>query len=103
MEPIALLAELHAGGRVTVQRMRSCGLNTLEDICHRGPEALARTLNISLRSAHGMLREAQAMVQENLFQAEKQIAPDLDNLPAQRQQPSGFKAEVLDMVAKRFR
>ena len=83
--------------------MRSRGLKSLEDICGQGPEALARLLNISVRAAHGMLGEAQTMLQETLFHAEKQISPLLDNLSEERRPPSGFKAEVLDMVAKRFR
>ena len=107
MDPISLLSELHGEGRVTVQCLREHGLDNLESLCAQEPRRLARILQLSEHSAKKMLAEARNMIQGKLFAGESRLIQPAKPLVAKKPaapQPlsTDFKAQVVDLVAKRF-
>jgi len=55
---MALLCNLHAGGPVTLRRLRRAGIRTLEDVGAAGEEELARVMNGPASLARRFAREA---------------------------------------------
>ena len=97
MNNLMLLSQLHGRGKITHDKARAAGYDSVEKIRDTDPEALSETLELSLTAARRMVKEAARMTTTTEVARVEQEAP-LEKMEALEEIPG-----VGEKIASRLR